>query len=102
MDHWNNINVNANLIESETAKAVLFNMPKNSSYKGFAFWLPKKCVRPGRHSAAVSIGFTDDWEFNLTRRGERSLKVLEDKTIDAEEFMAVFEKMNDSIVSKKH
>ena len=104
MSNWKNININTNLIETETDKAVLFKMPHNSNYNGYVFWHPSKLVRSGRHSASVSVGYTDDFRFKLKeyRKGKYNWKnVISEIEIGATEFEEAFRKTNENIVAPK-
>lgn len=97
---WKNININMQNIIAETDKAVLINMPNNSDYKGYSFWHPSKLVRSGRHSHAVSLGYTDDFTFKLKKYGKgkyNKSQVVKEQEIDAEEFEIAFGVMNDNI-----
>ena len=98
---WKNININKQNIETETARSVLIKMPNNSDYKGFKFWHPAKLVREGRHSNAVSIGYTDEFEFKLFKSG-KNYKVLAELKIGVEEFENAFNVMDENIVEAKH
>lgn len=97
---WKNININKNQIEVETAKAVLIKMPHNSNRDGWMFWHPAKLVREGRHSAAVSIGYTDEFKFHLKRYGKNN-NVLDEAEIDVEEFEEAFCCVDKNISEKK-
>lgn len=101
---WKNININKQNIKTETASAVLFKMPHNSRYDGFVFWHSSKLVREGRHSNAVSIGYTDDFKFKLKKYGNgkyNSHEVIDEKEITAAEFEEAFGIMDDNISSPK-
>lgn len=101
---WKNININKQNIKTETANAVLFKMPHKSGYDGFVFWHPSKLVREGRHSNAVSIGYTDDFKFRLKKYGNgrfNSNEVIDEKEITAAEFEEAFGIMDDNISSPK-
>lgn len=100
MATWKNINVNDNLIEKSTGKAVLVKMPKKSKYAGYTFWHPAKCVHAGRHSAAVSLGYTTDWTFNLKKTG-KNFNVLDEAELTAEEIEAEFATVDANIISKQ-
>lgn len=79
MANWENININTNMIKKETDKSVLIACPHNSDYDGWSFWHPKKCIKNGRHSAAVSMGFTSDFSFTLrNKRGDTQVLTSED------------------------
>lgn len=97
---WKNININNNMIKAETAKSVLISMPNNSIYRGYQFWHPSKLVRNGRHSAASSIGYTDDFTFRLEKYGNgkyNSHDVVSEKEITATEFEKAFEIVDSNI-----
>lgn len=100
MATWKNINVNDNLIEKSTGKAVLIKMPKKSKYAGYTFWHPAKCVHEGRHSAAVSLGYTTDWKFSLKKTG-KNFNVLDEAELTAEELEAEFATVDANIISKQ-
>lgn len=93
MATWKNININSNQIKAETGKSVLIALPHNSDYNGFELWHPKKLVRDGRHSASVSIGYTDEFVFKLKKYGKgryNSNQVIDERTISAEELESAF------------
>lgn len=97
---WKNININRQNIEAQTAKAVLFKMPHKSRYDGFVFWHSAKLVRDGRHSNAVSIGYTDDFKFKLRKYGNgryNGNKCIDEKEITAAEFEEAFGVMDENI-----
>jgi hypothetical protein len=82
---WKNLYINTQNIETETEKSVLINMPKKSEYSGFSFWHPRKLVRNAGHKGyRVSIGYTDDFKFNLKRYGKNN-NVLQELSLTAKE-----------------
>lgn len=102
---WKNININKNNIKAETERSYLIAMPHNSDYDGYSFWHPSKLVREGRHSNAVSIGYTDDFKFRLIKNGKgkwNKYDIIDEKTIDAEDFEEAFGIMNENIKSPKY
>jgi hypothetical protein len=77
--------MNTQNIETETEKSVLINMPKKSEYSGFSFWHPKKIVKHAGHKGyRISIGYTDDFTFNLKRYGKNN-NVLQELSLTAKE-----------------
>lgn len=98
---WKNININKQNIKMETGKAVLIEMPHKSKYDGFEFWHPEKLVREGRHSNAVSIGYTDEFTFKLKRVSAKTFNVLDEIIITAHEFENAFGVMDENIVEPK-
>jgi hypothetical protein len=82
---WKNLFINVQNIETETEKSVLINMPKKSEYSGFLFWHPKKLVSNAGHKGyRISIGYTDDFKFNLKRYGKNN-NVLQELVLNAQE-----------------
>lgn len=103
MADWKNININKNQIKADTGKAVLIALPHNSKYDGFSFWHPSKLVRNGRHSAAVSIGYTNDFTFTLKKYGNGKYNgrdVIAEKVISVEEFENAYGVENENITEK--
>lgn len=101
---WKNVNINKQNIDAETASSVLIKMPHNSDYDGYKFWHPAKLVRKGRNSNSVSIGYNDQFTFNLKKYGNgkyNKREVIDEIEIDAEEFEDAISVMNDNITSKK-
>ena len=97
---WKNVNINTNLIKTETSKSVLINCPHSSKYDGFCFWHSAKLVRNGRHSAAVSIGYTDDFTFKLKKYGKgkyNSRDVISEVEISVSEFEEMFGVINENV-----
>lgn len=102
--NWKNININLQNVETETEKAVLIKMPANSEYKGYSFWHPKKLVRKGKHSYAVSLGYTDEFKFSLKKYGKgkwNKSEVIAEKEITVEEFENAFSKTDKNITAGK-
>lgn len=95
---WKNINVNRNLIKHETGKAVLIALPHSSGWDGYAFWHPSKLVRDGKHAGAVSLGYTDDFQFHL-KKTDKHGKVLDEYDMNAEEFEEAFGICNENITA---
>ena len=93
---WRNLDINKNLIKAETGRAVLIALPHNSDYDGYAFWHPAKLVREGKHTAAVSIGYTEDFIFNLKKYGKENA-VLDTTFLSYDELEDVFGVVNDNI-----
>lgn len=101
---WKNININTNLVQSETGKAYLINFPHSSDYDGFCFWHPKKLVKSGRHSASVSIGYNDEWKFVIKKYGRGKYnrnEVIQEFTIGVEEFEQAFGVVDENIKAPK-
>lgn len=93
MATWKNININSNMVKAQSERSVLIAMPHSSDYDGWCFWHPAKLVREGRHSAALSIGYTDEFVFRLKRYGHgkwNSREVVAEQEIGAEEFEQAF------------
>ena len=93
-----NIQINKQNIKAETMKAVLIQMPHNSNYDGFSFWHPSKLVRTGYNSNALSIGYNDDFTFNLIKYGKGKY-ILAEEVIGVEEFEEAFRVMNENITA---
>lgn len=90
---WLSVNINDNLVEVTTAKSVKIAIPHKSKYDGYSFWHPAKLIHEGRHSAAISLSYTPDFEFHLKQYGKgryNSRDVLDEVTITAAEFAEVF------------
>lgn len=101
---WKNININKQNIKAETEKAILINMPHNSNYDGYSFWHPRKLVRDGKHSYAISLGYTEEFEFKLVKYGKgkyNSKEIIDQTVIDYEEFEEAFGVMSENIVAPK-
>lgn len=99
---WRSFNINKNLIKSEAQFSVKIAMPHNSDYDGYTFWHPAKLVRSGRHSAAVSISYTDEWVFKITKHIKRhNSLVLDEIPLAADEMEEIFGVINENIRSKK-
>lgn len=97
---WKSININRNNIRYETGKSVLIACPHKSNYDGYCFWHPSKLVRDGRHRGAVSISYTEQFEFCLKKYGKgkyNSREVLDEITVGYEEIEEMFSVVDDSI-----
>jgi hypothetical protein len=85
---WHNIQFNANLIQYETARAVLIKLPEVTDQ----FWHPIKCVRfvPGSGDSLIKIGVADDMIIKTHRPGNgqynRTIK-LDEREYNAEQFI---------------
>ena len=101
---WKNVNANVNQIKTETERAVLINCPHNSKYDGYSYWHPSKLVREGRHSASISIGYTDEFKFKLVKYGKgewNSRDIIDEIEISVEEFEEMYEVTNTNIRARK-
>ena len=101
---WKSININLNQIETETTKAILIKMPKNSGYADYHFWHPAKLVRSGRHSYAATISFTDEFTFKLFKNGKgkwNKFEVISEIELNAEELRNAFETTDNNIRERK-
>lgn len=97
---WKNININKQQVETSTAKAVLIKMPNNSNYKGYMFWHPVKLVRDSKHRNALSIGYNDNFIFNLIKSGKGKYNknsIISEQKIGVEDFEDAFEVTNKNI-----
>ena len=99
---WKEININSNLIKRETGKAVLIALPHSSGYNGYSFWFPSKLVTKGKNLSAVSLRYTDDFSFRFVKYGKGRYnrnEVIDEITIAADEFEAIFETVDSNITS---
>lgn len=97
---WRSININKQNVKADTGRAMLIACPHNSDYDGWCFWHPSKLIRAGRHRNALSLSYTEEFEFTLKKYGKgkhNSKEVLDEDCIDFEEFEAMFGVMNDNI-----
>ena len=67
---WKTIDINIQNIATETDKAVLIKIPKNSDFKGYSFWHTKKLVWKGKTQDTITIGYNDDFNFALIKYGK--------------------------------
>lgn len=90
---WEKIHLESNLLEGETTKAYLINMPKTSRYKGYSFWHPARCVSfVGKNRFLMQISFTEAFEFKLKKCGKGKFNfkdVLDEKILSVDEFKEV-------------
>lgn len=98
---WKNININIQNIETDTGKATLIKMPNNSDYAGYSFWHPSKLIRRGKHSYAKSLGYTDEFTFQLKKYGNgkyNKFDVIKEIEISVKEFEETFGVMDENII----
>lgn len=101
---WKKLNININMIAVDTGSAVLISMPRKSEYAGYQFWFPKKLVNRGRHSAAVTLTFKDDFVFHLRKFGNGKFnnhEVIDEIPIAADEMEEAFSTVNENIIAPK-
>ena len=101
---WKNIEINTNQIEHDTGRASLIKCPNKSCYKGYMFWHPSKLIRSGKHSASVSLGYTEEFTFTLKKYGNgkhNKSEVLDEVIINYEEFEDMFDETNNNIRAKE-
>lgn len=96
---WRSFNINKQNIKAETEKSVLIACPHNSDYDGYCFWHPAKLVRDGRNSNAVSISYTEDFDFYLKKYNKKH-EVIDECRLGYDELEIVFEVMNENITSR--
>lgn len=89
MAEWSSLTLNGNLVKAETEKALLIACPHSTPFDGFAFWHPRSMSDTESYGWAVTIRFPENWRFRLTRKSKRTLKVLEEREVDASEFAHV-------------
>lgn len=81
---WHKIKFNTQNIIGETAKATIIKMPNKSKWKGLTFYHPSKLVRKEGHKGyRSSFSFTDDWEFQLYKKGNLVDKLGAEEMLDA-------------------
>lgn len=88
----NSICINKNLIEKETAIAMLIKMPNKSFYSGYKFWYTKKLIREKGH--IISLAYGDDFSFMLFKTGKgkyNKFEIIDKITICAEDLEEAFE-----------
>lgn len=84
---WTSIEINRNQIETETEKAILIKLPKNSNLNGFVFWHPSKLVRNGK-GRMLTFSFNEDFVFKIFKNGKgktNKFKKIDEIIINAEE-----------------
>lgn len=72
------------MIQHETIKAILVKLPKTD----WQVWLSKKFIRPGTHSANLSISVNEEYSFEIFRSGKgryNSTQKLDSKQITGKE-----------------
>lgn len=101
MGTWDNIFINSQNIKAESERAYLIQMPNKSSYKGWAFWHPKKLVREqGGKGYYISFSFTDEFIFKVLLYGKgrhNSMSVIRREEISAEEMKEIFGVVDNSV-----
>lgn len=99
MNEWKSFQINKNLIETETAKAVLVKMPHSGKYDGWKFWHPRKCVHNGANSAALRLSYTDEFKFRVFKQMDKKpFSKLAEKHLTPDELFKEFETVNDNII----
>lgn len=90
MTEWKKITANSNLIQTETAKAVLIKLPKSE----LKFWHPAKLVRTsGKGGYRMTFSYTDEFVFKCFRTGNgryNRSEHIEDVELSAAEMEARF------------
>lgn len=94
MRTWDKIFINSQNIKAESERAYLIQMPNKSSYKGWAFWHPKKLVREqGGKGYFITFSFTDDFIFKAVLYGKgkyNRMSVIRSEDISANEMKEIF------------
>lgn len=98
---WQKIFINSQNIKGESDRAYLIQMPNNSSYKGWAFWHPKKLVREqGGKGYFLTFSFTDDFIFKAVLYGKgryNKMSVIRSEDISADEMKEIFGVVDKSV-----
>ena len=84
---WKNIDINDNQVKYDTGKASLIKLPGSED----KFWVSNKCVRSGKHSAALNIGINTDFSYHAVRgktikfelSGEDIIEAFEGEVVSA-------------------
>nr|DAO88286.1 MAG TPA: hypothetical protein [Caudoviricetes sp.] len=100
---WYEIEINKQNIIYDTGKAVLIKMPNNSKYASLTFWHPKKLVRDGSNSYAVSISYNENFQFTLFKKGQRKYnrnEIISQQIIGIKDFEEAFECMENCTKAK--
>lgn len=98
---WQKIFINSQNIKAESSSSYLIQMPNNSSYKGWAFWHPKKLVREqGGKGYYINFSFTDDFIFKVILYGRgkyNRMSVIRSEDISADEMKEIFGVVDNNI-----
>lgn len=101
MGTWDKIFINSQNIKSESSSSYLIQMPNKSSYKGWAFWHPKKLVREqGGKGYHISFSFTDEFIFKVILYGRgkyNRMSVIRSEDISADEMKEIFGVVDKSV-----
>lgn len=87
---WYKIIIPFQHIKKDCGHSLLIKMPKKSRYPNFCFWYPNRFMYDSPVKCHYNMGFSDQFTFVLKRYGARSLKILEEKTITAQELYEIF------------
>lgn len=60
---WTDIDINANQLKYDTGRSSLIKLPSRED----RVWISNKCIRSGKHSAALSVGINTEFTYHLVR-----------------------------------
>lgn len=91
---WEKIFIYSQNIKAESERAYLIQMPNKSSYKGWAFWHPKKLVRKqGGKGYLLAFSFTNEFIFKVILYGKgryNSMSAVRREEISVDEMKEIF------------
>lgn len=100
---WKSININKQNIKVETCRSVLIKMPRNSDYNDYTFWHPAKLIRDNENSNTVSMYYTDEFVFKLSKKGKgkyNKYETISEKNLSSYELIEAFNTMTENNTKK--
>lgn len=101
---WKNIDINDNLVESQTERGIRIAMPHSSEFDGYSLWLPSKVVREGRNRASISIGINTDFRYSIKKYGNgkwNRFSVISENDISGDDVLEAFSVVDSNISTRK-
>lgn len=89
MAEWKSIIFKEKFVKKSGEKASLIICPYQSKYEGYSFWHPTKLIYTTNKPGILTLRYTDEFEFRLTKCGYFGNKVGDPMKVTAAEIAAL-------------